>query len=119
MKKFKVVCLSSGLFGALMLGGCIPTGTGTATDSNPLSLIIVLVIIFAMFYFLAIRPQRRRQKDQQKLLESLKKGDRVITVGGIYGVVESTDEESVVIKVESGQTLRLARGGIHHKIEVS
>ncbi|MFA5317772.1 MAG: preprotein translocase subunit YajC [Dehalococcoidales bacterium] len=119
MKKFKVLCLSSGLFGALMLGGCVPAATGTGGETNPLSLVIILVLIFAMFYFLAIRPQRRRQKDQQKLLQELKKGDRVITVGGIYGVVESSDEESVVIKVESGQTLRMAKGGIHHKIEVS
>ncbi|MFH0941671.1 MAG: preprotein translocase subunit YajC [Chloroflexota bacterium] len=118
MKSFKVLGLLSGLFGVLLLGGCGLPATGTTGGgTDTVTLIVVLVLIFAMFYFLTIRPQRRRQKEQQQLIESLKKGDRVITVGGIYGVVDSTDEESVVLKVESG-TIRVARGGIHHKVNV-
>jgi preprotein translocase subunit YajC len=75
-------------------------------------MIVFLVLIFAMFYFLMIRPQRKRQKEHQKMMEELKRGDRIITAGGIFGVIESVSEDSVVIKVESGTTLRLAKGSV-------
>ena len=76
------------------------------------SFLVIMGIVFAAFYFLLIRPQRKRQKEQQDMQESLKKGSRVITAGGIYGVVEKVSEDSVVIKVDSGATLRVARGSI-------
>ena len=74
-------------------------------------LIIFLVFIFGMFYFLMIRPQRKRQKEHQQLVEELKKGDKVITAGGIYGQIESLSQDSVVLKIESG-TIRIARTSI-------
>lgn len=81
--------------------------------------IIFLVFIFGMFYFLMVRPQRQRQKGHQKLVAGLKKGDKVITIGGTYGQIESLSEESVVLKVESGAMLRVARMGIAYKQEKS
>jgi preprotein translocase subunit YajC len=98
-----------------LLGGCYATTTDTTETSSTTStiyMIVFLVLIFAMFYFLMIRPQRKRQKEQQKMMEGLKRGDRVITAGGIYGVIESVSEDSVIIKVESGATLRLAKGSV-------
>lgn len=79
------------------------------------SLVIFLVLLFVMFYFLIIRPQRKRQQDQQSLISSLKPGDRVITIGGIYGEVTSIDEDSVVLKLESDALLRMAKNGIASK----
>jgi len=118
MKRFvtRVLWLVLALAAMLALAGCVPA-TGTTTDTGPSSIyyIVILVAIFAIFYFLTIRPQRKRQKEQQKLIEELKKGDRVVTIGGIYGEVESTDEDSVTLKVESG-TVRVIKGAIHHKI---
>jgi preprotein translocase subunit YajC len=76
------------------------------------TIIIFLVLIFAVFYFLLIRPQRKRQKQQQELMEALKRGDKVITAGGVYGVVESVSEDSVVIKVESGASMRVAKSSV-------
>jgi len=70
-----------------------------------------------MFYFLMIRPQRKRQKEQQQMIEELKRGDRVVTAGGIYGVIETVSEDSVVIKVESGATMRVALGSVALKRE--
>lgn len=117
MARFRVRWLIVALLGLAFLSGCVPAGDGGAEgDTNTLSVVVVMALIFGMFYFLAIRPQRRRQKQQQQLMQELKKGDRVITVGGIYGEIVSTDEDSLVLKVESGNTLRVAKGSIHHKI---
>jgi len=93
--------------------GCYPTTTeGEEGGGFDWTIIIFLVLIFAVFYFLLIRPQRKRQKQQQQLMEELKRGDKVITAGGIYGVVESVSEDSLIIKVESGTTLRVAKSSV-------
>jgi len=72
-------------------------------------LILFFVLMFAAMYFLMIRPQRKRQKEQEQLLSELRKGARVITTGGIHGQVESVGEETVVLKVESGATIRVSK----------
>ncbi len=112
--------LNLGLITLLLLtlvsiGGCVPAGTEGGSDW-PLT-IIFLVLIFGIFYFLLIRPQRKRQKEHQHLVEELKRGDKVITAGGIYGVIESTSEDSIVIKVESGTTIRVDRNSVALKRE--
>jgi len=75
-------------------------------------MIIFLVLIFAMMYFLMIKPQRRRQKEQQELLERIRRGEKVITSSGIYGQIESISEDTIVIKLESGATMRVAKGSV-------
>jgi preprotein translocase subunit YajC len=77
--------------------------------------LIFAVIIIVVFYFLMIRPQRNKQNQQRKLLSELKPGDRVITIGGLYGEVDSVDEETVVLIVESGAKIRVVRQGIARK----
>ena len=84
---------------------------------STLVMFVFLALLFAMFYFLIIRPQRKRQKEHQGLLDELKRGDKVITIGGIYGQVDTISEDSIVIKVESGATIRLLKGGIAAKQE--
>jgi preprotein translocase subunit YajC len=98
--------------------GCYMPAEGEEGGGFDWTIIIFLVLIFAIFYFLMIRPQRKRQKEQRELMEGLQKGDRVITVGGIYGQIESLSEDSVVLKIESGTTIRVARGSIAGKREV-
>jgi preprotein translocase subunit YajC len=85
-------------------------------NTNIIFIIIFLVVIFVMFYFFMIRPQRKRQKEHEDLVSQLRGGDRVITAGGIYGQVESVGEDSVVLKVESGATVRVAKGSIAGKV---
>ena len=75
-------------------------------------LLIILALFIAMFYFLMIRPMRQREKKHDVMVEELERGDRVITAGGMYGQVESIDEDSVVLKVESGATIRVTKGGV-------
>jgi preprotein translocase subunit YajC len=103
----------------VFIGGCYYPATEGEEGGGGFSwtMIIFLVLIFAIFYFLMIRPQRKRQKEQQELMAGLQKGDRVITVGGIYGQIESLSEDSIVLKVESGATIRVARSSIAGKRE--
>jgi preprotein translocase subunit YajC len=98
------------------IGGCVPAGEpGDGASSWPM--LLFLLLIFGVFYLLLIRPQRKRQKEHQKLVEELKRGDKVVTAGGIYGVIENISEDSLVIKVESGATLRVARTSVALKRE--
>jgi preprotein translocase subunit YajC len=117
MNKVLKIAFMAGLLITILvfIGGCVAPAGGQAAEQNPNStwiMIAFLVVIFALFYFVMIRPQRKRQKEQQTMVEGLKKGDRVITAGGIYGTIESVSEESVVIKVESGTTLRVNKGSV-------
>jgi preprotein translocase subunit YajC len=123
MKRYQIlslVLIVAVLATMALLGGCYPTTTegqqGSSTTST-IYMVVFLVLIFAMFYFLMIRPQRKRQKEQQKMMAELKRGDRVITAGGIYGVVESVSEDSVIIKVESGATMKVAKNMVAIKRE--
>lgn len=96
------------------LGGCAPATPQTPQGEAGFdwTLVVFLVLIVAVFYFLMVRPQRRRQKQHQQLMEALKKGDQVVTAGGIYGQIESLSDDSVVLKVESGATIRIARSSV-------
>ena len=117
----KTKILGWGLMGGLLIalvftGGCIP-GQVPEGGGGQWTPIIFLGLLFAIFYFLLIRPQRKRQREHQEMVEELKRGDRVITAGGIFGQIESISEESVVLKVESGATIRVARGSVAGKRE--
>jgi preprotein translocase subunit YajC len=113
---FKTGLVAGLLIAVLALSGsCVPSGT-QATEGNSttatLQMVGFLVVIFALFYFVMIRPQRKKQKEQQTMVAALQKGDRVITAGGIFGTIDSVREDSVVIKVESGTLLRVAKGSV-------
>ena len=84
-------------------------------DRSIIYIIVFLVVIFVMFYFFMIKPQRKRQKEHEELVTQLRGGDRVITAGGIYGQVESVSQDSVILKVESGATIRVAKSSIAGK----
>ena len=99
-------------------GGCLTTTEGEETSAGDIwPMVIFLVVIFALFYFVMIRPQRKRQQDHQAMMQELQRGDRVMTAGGIYGTIDSVSEDSVVIKVEGGTTLRVARSSIVQRQE--
>jgi preprotein translocase subunit YajC len=108
------------LLSASCLATATPAGsgnaTGTAAEQSTFDsiwpMLIIMVVFFAFIYFMMIRPQRKRQKEQQTMMQGLQKGDRVITAGGIYGTIESVREDSVIIKVESGTTMRVNKGSV-------
>lgn len=79
------------------------------------SSIIFLAVMVAVFYFLIIRPQRRRAQAQRQLSETLQVGAEIRTIGGIHGTVVSIDDESVVLRVEDGQ-LRVSKRAIGSRV---
>jgi len=109
----------AGTLGALLFAaGCSSAAPAEGqTGGFDWTLIAMMAVLFGVFYFLMIRPQRKRQKEQQKMLESIKKGDKVITAGGIFGTIESVDEDSMVVRVESGATIRMLKNSVMVKRE--
>jgi preprotein translocase subunit YajC len=77
-----------------------------------LSTIGPLILMFAIFYFLLIRPQQKRQKAVQQMQADLKKGDKIITIGGLHGIVDSLDENKVIIVCGDGTRLTYERSAI-------
>ncbi len=77
-----------------------------------MSLIVTVVLMIAIFYFFLIRPQSKRQKETEKMLAALKKGDKVVTIGGIHGTVTSTKEKTVVLKVDDNTKIEFSRTAI-------
>lgn len=78
-----------------------------AAQANPLVQLAPMVLIFFIFYFFIIRPQQKRSKDLAKMVEALKKGDKVVTAGGILGVVTSIQNDYVVIKTGDSDTTKM------------
>ena len=120
MKKIKL--LNLGLLVGLLtsvvfMGGCTLAGEEGEGSGSIWTMLIFVVLLFGLMYFVMIRPQRKRQKEHQHLIEELKRGDRVVTAGGIYGVIDSISEDSVTIKVESGATMKVAKGSVSLKQE--
>ena len=86
-------------------------GAGSASGSLGMSLLPFLLII-VIFYLFLIRPQNKKQKETQKMLDALKKGDKVITIGGIHGTVSSVKENTVIVKVDDDCKLEFNRTAI-------
>ena len=74
--------------------------------------IIMMVAMFAIFYFLLIRPQQKRAKQQRMLVESLKVGDQVVTSGGIHGKIAALEEQVVTLEITSGVKIRINRSSV-------
>lgn len=95
------------------------SGGGSAGGFDIISL-LPLVLIFVVFYFLLIRPQQKKAKDHREMISKVRRGDRVLTGGGIYGkVIKVTDEHSVQIEIAEGVKVQVARPTIANVIDVS
>jgi preprotein translocase subunit YajC len=93
----------------LLMGA--PQG-GEGATANPLMTFLPFVAIIAIFYFLIIRPQNKKQKETQKMLSALKKGDKIVTIGGIHGTIQNVKEQTVIVKVDEDTKLEFSRSAI-------
>lgn len=90
-----------------------PGGAPSASDAaGLLSTIVPFLLIIVIFYFFLIRPQNKKQKETEKMIAALKKGDKVVTIGGIHGVVSSTKEKTVIVKVDDNCKVEFSRSAI-------
>ncbi|MBN8531577.1 MAG: preprotein translocase subunit YajC [Alphaproteobacteria bacterium] len=79
---------------------------------NPIAGLMPLILIFAVFYFLLIRPQQKKLKEHQKLVEALRRGDKVVTGGGILGEVTKVEDNIVHIEIAPNTRVRVMKGTI-------
>jgi preprotein translocase subunit YajC len=74
-----------------------------------------LIAIVVVFYFFMIRPQMKKAKDQKKYIEALKKGDKILTIGGIYGkIVEVNEDATIIMEVEDGTKMKISKNAVSH-----
>ncbi len=98
-----------------MTGVAYAMGSGQAGagqgGSNYMSLIFI-VAVFAIFYFILIRPQQKRAKQQKEFLANLKKGDKIITSGGLYGTITGISDDSVTIEIAEKVRVKVDKGTV-------
>jgi preprotein translocase subunit YajC len=87
------------------------SGTGNATGSM-VSTIVTFGLVFVIFYFLIIRPQNKKQKEAKLMIEAVKKGDKVITAGGVHAIVFSVKEKTVILKVDDNTKMEFSKSAI-------
>ena len=87
-------------------------------NSNPIALFLPLILMGGVFYFLLIRPQQRRVRAQQALVNAVEVGDEIMTTGGIFGtIVEIDDDEgTVMIEIAPGTRIRMVKSGISRRL---
>jgi preprotein translocase subunit YajC len=91
----------------ILMGGGAP-GAGGATGQ-----IVMMLLIVVVFYFFMIRPQMKKAKDQKKYIEALKVGDKILTIGGVYGTIfKMNDDGTIVITIEDGGKLKISKNAI-------
>ena len=95
-----------------LLTGSQQGADGATGTANPLMTFLTFVAIIAIFYFLLIRPQNKKQKETQKMLSQLKKGDKIVTIGGIHGTIQLVKEQTVIVKVDEDTKLEFSRSAI-------
>ncbi len=93
---------------ALPLAQTAPAGGGM----GPIMQFAPLLLIVIVFYFFILRPQSRREKDRRALIDAVKKGDKVVTAGGIHGTVTQVDEGTVLVQVDANVKLRFEKNAI-------
>ena len=102
--------------GFLAMMGAPAGGSGAAPQSSAF-MFVWLGLMVALFYFMLIRPQKRREKERQALLGAVKTGDRVLFGGGFLGVVANVKEKTLVVKIADGVKVEIIRGAVSQVLE--
>ena len=93
-----------------MVNWAYAAGAGGATEASPMwTFVVPMIFMVAIFYFMLIRPQQRKAKEHRQLLENLKRGDKVITTGGLIGVIANIDDQIVTLEVADKVRIEVGR----------
>jgi len=87
-------------------------GGAQAAGGSPLGMMVPLLLVFGLFYFIVILPAKKQQKQKDAMIRALKKGDRVITSGGIHGSVASVENETLMLKVAENVKIRISKNAV-------
>jgi preprotein translocase subunit YajC len=74
--------------------------------------LVIIVVLFALFWLLLVRPQRRRQAEQNALIQNVEVGDEIVTAGGLFGHVQSVADDELLVEIAPGTTVRIARRAV-------
>lgn len=85
----------------------------TSAAGNSWSFWVMMILIFVVFYFFMIRPQTKKQKELQKQREAMKKGDKVVTAGGIYGEIKEVQETTFIITIAKDVTIKVSKDSVY------
>jgi len=85
-----------------------------AATPNPILSFVPIILIFVIFYFLLIRPQQKKQKQHAEMISKLKKGDHVVTTGGIYGIVSTVKDRTVLLKIDENVKIEVQKNCISY-----
>ena len=98
----------------LFLTACVPPGTGGEGEGggSPLMAALPFVLIFGLFYFLILRPQQKQSRQKDEMMKNIKRGDKVVTAGGIHGRVINAEEDLLSIEISKGVNVQIARANI-------
>ena len=88
-----------------------------AAQGGGLSGILMIVALFVIFYFFMIRPQQKRQKEIKKFRESLNKGSKIVTAGGIYGTIKDVADTYFLVEISNGVSIRVDKGSVYPSAE--
>lgn len=94
------------LFPLLLAQEAAPSG------GNPMGMFIPMILIMVMFYFILIRPQRRQQKALEQLRRDARVGDKIVTIGGVHGIISGMTERTVSVKIAEGLSVKFDRSAI-------
>lgn len=102
------------IFYVILLNLGTPQGGSGGSGTSPLALWLPIILIFAIMYFLIFRPQAKKQKQHRLMIEGLKKGDKIITAGGIYGTIAGVKEKEniLIVKIADNTKIELARSSV-------
>lgn len=78
--------------------------------------ILPLVLMFAIFYFLLIRPQQKKAKQRNAMLDALKKGDKVVTIGGVHGTIMELKEDTLIVKIAENTRVTMEKGAVNQVV---
>ncbi|PWA10734.1 preprotein translocase subunit YajC [Pueribacillus theae] len=80
---------------------------------------ITLILMFAVLYFILIRPQQKRQKEMNQMHSNLKKGDKIVTIGGLHAIIDAIDEDTIVLRAGDGSKLTYDRRAVREVVSES
>ena len=92
-----------------MIGNAFAQAAGSAQGGDTMMGMLPIILMFVILYFLMIRPQQKQKKDREAMLSTVKKGDRVVTTGGLHGTVVGLNEQTVTLKVADSVKLDFDR----------